>query len=221
MLSLPTHISQQCRDCQERNEVTCWVLVDGGTRPDLIGRIIRGSLQEVACPRCSQIHRLELPVLVFRQETSPTLVFSPSRAMNDAENSSRRDQLIRILKTQIETFELRAGPDGKRNAPLGYKWQASWAESIATVGRAELGLYLSQSLEREKLGLIHFRERGDVQRAVDAARSIVETTRSYFGSDDLEYATALNNFGVVLNEAGLFADAASAHREALNIIRSS
>jgi len=113
MLSLPTHISIQCRDCRERNEVTCWVLVDGGTRPDLVGRIIRGNLQEVTCPRCSRIHRLELPVLVFRQETSPTLVFSPSRAMNDSENTSRRDQLIRILKTQIETFELRGRPRRK------------------------------------------------------------------------------------------------------------
>ncbi|MER8887719.1 CHAT domain-containing protein [Mesorhizobium sp. M0816] len=193
------------------------MLVDGGARPDLVGRIIRDNLQEVTCPSCSQIHRLELPVLVFRQETSPTLVFSPSRAMNDSENSSRQEQLIRILKTQIETFELRAGPDGERNAPLGYKWQASWADSIAIVGRAELGLYLSQALELEKLALIDRRERGDVRPAVDVARSIVEMTRGYFGSDDLEYATALNNLGVVLDEAGLFADAASAHREALSI----
>jgi len=99
MRSLQTHIEIKCPSCGIRGEFRIWVLVDADERPDLLRALIREEIQQATCNNCGHGLRLELPVLVLRRSAADPLVFSPSKLMDDAENKSRRSQLIRILRT--------------------------------------------------------------------------------------------------------------------------
>ena len=92
----------------------------------------------------------------------------------------------------------------------------NWDE-VEDIPRQHLKNYLTQDLEQEKVRLILLREAGNVKIAVEAARTVASLTETYYGPDNLEYGTATNNLGVVLNEAGLFREFEAAHRESLRV----
>ena len=205
MRSLQTHIEIKCPSCGIHSGLRIWVLIDADERPDLLRALIREEIQQAACDNCGHVLRLELPLLVLRRSAADPLVFSPSKLMDDAENKSRRSQLIRILKTPRVTL-------GEEPELLELNW-----DEVEDIPRQHLKNYLTQDLEQEKVRLIFLREAGNVKIAVEAARTVASLTETYYGPDNLEYGTATNNLGVVLNEAGLFREFEAAHRESLRV----
>ncbi|WP_161668790.1 CpXC domain-containing protein [Kallotenue papyrolyticum] len=55
---------QICRRCGHAFETPIWLIVDLEERPDLLPRLLDGSLHQAICPHCDASHALDAPLLV-------------------------------------------------------------------------------------------------------------------------------------------------------------
>ena len=107
--SLAYHIRLACDFCDQSIEFDCWFLVDGAARPDLIEKARAGTLHDCVCPHCFHVNRINSPLMLYRPQQTPVLLFSPADGSEHAEN---RKQISRMCGTL------------RKN--LGDQWDESW-----------------------------------------------------------------------------------------------
>lgn len=107
--SLAYHIRLACDFCDQSIEFDCWFLVDGAARPDLIEKAQAGTLHDCVCPHCFHVNRINSPLMLYRPQQTPVLLFSPADGSEHAEN---RKQISRMCGTL------------RKN--LGDQWDESW-----------------------------------------------------------------------------------------------
>lgn len=120
----------KCEKCEHDIDFILWIIVDGEKRPDLLQQIMEGNLHDPKCPRCGNINHLNADLLLFLQNKSPVLIFSPTD-ITDVEKSN--------LVGRSFLFKLRQ--------QLGANWNNEWYEKdgkrgVFTVARQLLPMFI-------------------------------------------------------------------------------
>ncbi len=132
---MPTSLSQPadltCPQCGHRFAAEVWLIVDAAERPDLLEKAQQGTLHEVACPNCGPIGQLDAPLLLFRPDATPPLLFSPAQETSAEQDREHARQLVSRLRQA-----------------LGPAWRDEWlAQGLPGVPRPLLPLALKEGLE--------------------------------------------------------------------------
>ncbi len=120
-----------CPSCQHTFDAQIWLIVDGAEHPDLIARARDGTLHHITCPRCGHaIGTADVPLLIYRPDADPPLLFSPANATTREEDREQAAALLARLR------------DG-----LGDAWQEEWVAAMPVVPRPLLAAMLSDDPE--------------------------------------------------------------------------
>lgn len=103
----PTELT--CPACGRDFTMDVWLIVDAAARPDLVEQIREGSLYEMICPHCDHQGTLDAPLLLFRPDQVPPLLFSPARLTSEQQDREQAAHLLGVLKEA-----------------LGEAWQEEW-----------------------------------------------------------------------------------------------
>jgi predicted RNA-binding Zn-ribbon protein involved in translation (DUF1610 family) len=107
--SLSQSVELTCPECEQPFTVDVWLIVDAAARPDLLERIRAGTLHDLPCPHCGNSGSVDAPLLLYRPDAEPVLLFSPAQAA-----TSQQDQ------------EQAAGLIGGLRERLGDQWRNAW-----------------------------------------------------------------------------------------------
>lgn len=114
--SFATTANLTCDHCGQPFTTDLWLIADAVERPDLLARIRAGTLHAVPCPHCHATNQSDAPLLAYRPEQEPTLIFVPRWGSDEATQRQDAQQLIAILK-----------------ANLGATWQKHWLDEADTL----------------------------------------------------------------------------------------
>ncbi|NOZ49058.1 MAG: hypothetical protein GXP37_03290 [Chloroflexi bacterium] len=128
--SFATTAHLTCPQCRRAFQVDVWLIVDADERADLLQRIGSGTLHDQACPHCDHKGQVDAPLLVYRPQAAPRLIFSPAQNTTAEQDREQGDALLGTLAQN-----------------LGDAWQDVWLEQIATVPRSLLPATLSDDPE--------------------------------------------------------------------------
>ncbi len=117
-----------CPSCGHTFEVETWLIIDSAERPDLLEKARLGSLHRPACPSCGFEGTIDTPLLIYRPDQYPVLLFSPSDQTN-----SKQEQAYHL-------FDLLAHS-------LGDVWQVSWLTNVGVIPRLNLQAVLNDEME--------------------------------------------------------------------------
>ena len=96
-------IDFKCPACGTPLSLQAWILIDSQERPDLVNRIGSVTLNTKTCPSCKNTTTLDVPLLVFRAEGTPPMLFSPSLQIPRESESRQLKQLLSQLQEHPET----------------------------------------------------------------------------------------------------------------------
>jgi exonuclease VII small subunit len=120
-----------CPRCGQPFSAEIWLIVDAGARPDLLARIRGGEMHAVACPTCGPLGMVDAPLLIYRRDAEPAVLFSPAQQTSTEQDRTNALDLMERLR-----------------ASLGDAWQEEWtAQGISGVQRAMLPAVLSDDPE--------------------------------------------------------------------------
>jgi hypothetical protein len=120
-----------CPECGQSFTAQVWQIVDTAERPDLAARIHEGTLHDLPCPHCGHQGAVDAPLLLYRPDRDPPLLFSPAQGT-----------------TAEQDREQAAGLVGALRGRLGPAWQDEWvAEGLTGMPREFLPMALSEGPE--------------------------------------------------------------------------
>ncbi len=170
-----------CPYCGNAVLVDVWLIADTSAHPELAAHLELGTLNTVTCSRCGSKFVTEGPLLVFRPDENPVLVFSPAIHLPDNAARVHRQRLLAILRESS-----------------GNDWQESWQTDLREVPRALLPialfggdaqLHFSTSLQRSAA----------LRQALEVANLLSPSVEGANGLVQLR--KALNDHPVLLSSA--------------------
>lgn len=75
--------------------------MDTMERPDLVARLRQESLHDTACPHCGGSGQIDAPLLLYRSNANPTVLFSPAQRASDEHNRQQAMALIARLSQSL------------------------------------------------------------------------------------------------------------------------
>ena len=109
------NIAFTCDKCGREFEEEVWLMVDASERPDLVQRVVDGSIREMTCPYCGYVMGLDAPFLLFRPDEDPSIIISPSFQGDEEELFEFVEAMVPHLRARrgaawksehIERFEM-------------------------------------------------------------------------------------------------------------------
>ncbi len=85
--SLAQEVQLTCPACSRRFDAKVWLLVDVAESPGLAERLRTGTLHDAPCPNCGHTGQVDAPLLLYRPDAEPCLLFSPAE-----QTSAEQDQ---------------------------------------------------------------------------------------------------------------------------------
>ncbi|MBI5965469.1 MAG: CHAT domain-containing protein [Chloroflexi bacterium] len=161
-----------CQKCRKNfPTMGLYVIVDVAERPDLLEKIHSGTLHIFTCPHCGREGQVNAPLLVFRKDADPHILFSPALRTSQEESQYHASSLIEKLKDS-----------------LGTSWEDDWLkDGLTIVPRQALSNLLSEDHTSEtelpeqqvpKMGKMNVGDSGDYfLRMLDAMQETVEQPR--------------------------------------------
>ena len=89
-----------CPRCGAEIPVDVWVIVDAAERPDLAARIRDEAIHGTSCGTCGNRGEVVAPLLLYRPDAEPTLIFSPAPNSGDREQRDAGD-LLALLRARL------------------------------------------------------------------------------------------------------------------------
>ena len=129
--SFAEYPSLTCPECGAAFSPEIWLIVDAAERPELIDRVRDDTIHDVVCPR-GHVATLDSPLLLFRPDGAPRLIFSP------AENT-----------TTEEDREMVNGLAAMLAESMGGDWRDEWLTEGRVVVREDLPALLDDTRETE------------------------------------------------------------------------
>ena len=118
-----------CPQCSAEAPFDCWLVVAAPERPDLAARIADGTLHQVRCGQCGNVGEVHAPLLVYRPDDDPTLVFSPMAGATQDDESRDANELLGVLRQR-----------------LGTDWRQDWLDGgVMVLPRESVGLLLASA----------------------------------------------------------------------------
>jgi hypothetical protein len=129
--SLAEYTQAPCPQCGQPIDIETWFVVDGAERPDLVERLGQGSLHDVTCAHCGYTGPVDAPLLLYRPDQDPPLLFSPAQTTGQEQDQRHAAALVGWLRER-----------------LGDAWQEGWlADGLTGVPRQFLPAALSDDPE--------------------------------------------------------------------------
>ncbi len=100
------NIAFTCDKCGREFEEEVWLMVDASERPDLLQRVVDGSIREMTCPYCGFVMGLDAPFLLFRPDEDPAIIISPSLEGDE-------EELFEFVEAMAPLLRARRGADWK------------------------------------------------------------------------------------------------------------
>jgi tetratricopeptide (TPR) repeat protein len=126
-VSFSESIQAPCPKCDQRLDLNIWLIVGIAERPDLAERIRNGTLHDAPCPHCENVGRADAPLLLYRPDAEPCLLFSPAQNTTSDQDREQAAGLLQHLRDS-----------------LGDEWRDEWlAEGLPGVPRELLPAALS------------------------------------------------------------------------------
>ncbi|HFD39924.1 MAG TPA: hypothetical protein ENJ31_08805, partial [Anaerolineae bacterium] len=126
-ISFAETVQAPCPQCGQAVDLEVWLIVDAAERPDLLARIRDGTLHDAPCPHCGHQTQVDAPLLLYRPEAEPPLLFSPAQQTTAEQDREQAAALVDRLRQS-----------------LGDAWRDEWlAEGLPGVPRPLLPLALS------------------------------------------------------------------------------
>jgi CHAT domain-containing protein len=161
--SLAQEVSVTCADCGKLFTAQVWLIVDAVERPDLLEKARQGTLHVATCPHCDHEGEIDSPLLLYRPDEDPSLLFSPAR------------------QTSVEQDRELVGALQER---LGPAWRDEWAaQGLAGVPREFLPAALSEDPNaalkmaeqaRERMERLREEDPEAYRQLEEAARQVME-----------------------------------------------
>ncbi len=116
-----------CRSCGAPFAAEVWVIVDPTERPDLLARLLAGTLHDLTCPACGHTATVDAPLLVVRPAAEPVRLFSPARGGGPQQAEAKAGALVSLLRAHV-----------------GAAWRDEWlGRGVVGVARAALPTLLT------------------------------------------------------------------------------
>jgi CHAT domain-containing protein/tetratricopeptide (TPR) repeat protein len=120
-----------CPSCGREFEADLWLIVDAGQRLDLVERVRAGQMHELTCLNCGQTGQVDAPLLVYRPDAEPPILFSSASQTSGEQDRGQAGQLVGMLQES-----------------LGDAWQDQWlVQGLPVVPRHALPAVLSDDGE--------------------------------------------------------------------------
>ncbi len=75
-------INLTCPQCDQDFIADAYIVVDIDERPDLLEKILNETLHDIHCTHCTYHNLVDAPLLIYRPDQDPTLLFSPTPGTN-------------------------------------------------------------------------------------------------------------------------------------------
>jgi CHAT domain-containing protein len=139
MHSFAQELELNCPKCKQHFSVELWLVVNIAERQDLVERIRAGQLHAFRCPTCEFMGKVNLPLLIFRPNLIPHVLFSPAQAISQEEKKKQADALI-----------------GELQDVAGAAWQDSWLENgqLPIVERDVLPIVVGENMSPDQQELV-------------------------------------------------------------------
>ncbi len=138
--SLAQNSSLTCPDCGQMFETEIWVVVDAAERPDLLADIRNGALHTLVCPQCGFTGEVDGPLLLYRPEDDPVLIFCPPTAIllrAEEPDEEAEEAAVEQMEELLAHLAEAAGP----------AWQEAWLEELEIIPFLMLPVTLSDDPE--------------------------------------------------------------------------
>ena len=130
-VSLSQTAQLNCPQCQQPFTADVWRIVDTAARPELLAQLRAGTLHDLPCPHCGHSGTVDAPLLLYRPDNDPVLLFSPARNTSTEQDREQALELVHALQER-----------------LGDQWRDAWvAEGLPGVPRELLPAVLSDKPE--------------------------------------------------------------------------
>jgi len=130
MPSLAQRPELTCPQCNQTFQAEIWQVVDAAERPDLLEKVLQGTIHDLPCPQCGNRGRIDAPLLIFRPQADPPVIFSPAQGTTPEQDQEHAHGLVGLLK------------EG-----LGTDWLEAWGENLPVIPRRVLPQALRQGLQ--------------------------------------------------------------------------
>jgi hypothetical protein len=120
-----------CPECGQSFTAEIWLIVDTAEHPDLLEEIRQGKLHDLPCPQCGHSGQVDAPLLLYRPDANPPLLFSPAEGTTAEQDREQAAGLVGTLRER-----------------MGPRWRDEWvARGLPGVPRHLLPTALSGDLE--------------------------------------------------------------------------
>lgn len=120
-------ITLPCQRCAHPVAAEVWIIVDTAERLDLLARLRDGTLHDIACLGCGHVAAVNAPVLIYRPDADPPLLFSPAGGGSPEQDEQQAVALLGMFREN-----------------MGDRWRDEWlAHGLTGVARAALPAVLS------------------------------------------------------------------------------
>jgi isopentenyldiphosphate isomerase len=119
-----------CPQCSTEFQDDVWLVVDPQEQPELLDKVLAGNLHILPCPQCDFQGGVDAPILLYRAEENPILIFSSADGTSQEEDREHVGGLLGHLRQE-----------------LGESWQDSWATQMASVPRWLLPVFLTEGAD--------------------------------------------------------------------------
>ncbi len=129
-VSYAEQVSLSCPECGRPVSAEVWLIVDAAERPDLLERLREGELNRAVCSGCGHRGEVDAPLLLYRPDADPPLLFSPARRTSAEEDRAHAAGLLARLREA-----------------LGEAWREEWGQGVPAVPREMLPIVLGDDPE--------------------------------------------------------------------------
>ena len=141
-ISFAEPLELQCPNCGTLFGTETWLIVDGHERPDLLARILAGTLHDAVCPQCGTVGEAPVPLLYHDGQAQRVLLAVPPAMPEDEWRAAGQTLLWTLIG---------ALPESRRDPYLGELQAEAGLAGIATVLHAEGLTEIDQDADTESL----------------------------------------------------------------------
>ena len=125
--SLSQPVNLNCPNCGHSFEAAIWLIIDANERPDLLDSTRAGTIHDRSCPDCGHTEQVDAPILLYRPDDMPPLIFSPAQRTTEAQDREQAQGLLGLL-----------------HDALGNAWRNEWLAGMPVIPRDFLPAALSE-----------------------------------------------------------------------------
>jgi hypothetical protein len=91
-----------CSRCNKNFDTDVWLIIDATEQCQVLTLVQNNMLQKTPCPFCRTINQFDAPLLIYRKNTKPNLIFSPNSDSDFEKHKNHIWALINQLRNDLD-----------------------------------------------------------------------------------------------------------------------